>query len=300
MIFALLGAVALATQPVVVLRSDSIDAYNAPVDAFIRAVGLPTEVHDLEGDKGRAMRLADELSADPPSVVLALGAKAAWTAAHHLPPSVPVIYAQVRDPERYGLDGIQVTGVRMEMPPSLVLAQLQVLAPEVRRIGILLSAGNKDPAIAEAIAAAKAAGYQVSAQRVTSERDARRTAANLAATVDAIWILPDPVVVTPATFHAVRAQAVRARIPLLSYSEALVDAGALFCVAPDPTAIGTEAARLARQILDEQVTPGTLQPVSATRSRVVLNTEVQAAIGLRIAPEVLDFVDHTVQPERNR
>ena len=126
------------------------------------------------------------------------------------------------------------------------------------------------------------------------------SAAQVAAQTDAIWLLPDPVVLTPGTFQFVRQQAVRNRIPLLAYSAALVDAGALLCVAPDPAAIGVQAAQLVRRILDENVTPGVIEPIAPSQARVVLNVDVQESIGLRIDPMLLDFVDQTVRDKSNR
>ena len=217
-----------------------------------------------------------------------------------MPNSVPVVFAQVRDPERYGLDGINITGVRMDMPPAMVLAQFQLLTPNVERVGILLSTSNSDPVVAEAIAAAKNAGLQVTAQRVTSDRDIRHAASEMLRRVDAIWLLPDPLVISPSTFHFIRRQAVRARIPLLAYSETLVNAGALLCVAPDPSAIGVQAAETMRTLLEEDTTPGTLEAQAPDRARVVLNVDVQEAIDLSIDPMLMDFIDQTVQKKRER
>ncbi|MBO86586.1 MAG: hypothetical protein CL927_14615 [Deltaproteobacteria bacterium] len=291
---------AQARDSVAILRSDSLPVYDAPIESFTQALGRPVEVHDIRGERERARRITDAFTDDPPVAVLALGAKAAWAAQQYLPTTIPVVYAQVRDPERYGLDGIHITGIRMDMPPAMVLAQFRLLAPNVQRVGILLSASNSDPAVGEAIAAAKDAGLTVRAQRVTSERDVRKTAATMARSVDAIWLLPDPLVVTPPTFHFIRDQTSRARIPLLAYSETLVDAGALLCVAPDAKAIGIQAAHTIRTILDDGTTAGTIAPVAPNSARVVLNVDVQQAIGLRIDPMLMDFVDQTVQEKRER
>jgi len=118
--------------------------------------------------------------------------------------------------------------------------------------------------------------------------------------VDAIWLLPDPLVISPSTFHFIRRQAVRARIPLLAYSETLVNAGALLCVAPDPSAIGVQAAETMRTLLEEDTTPGTLEAQAPDRARVVLNVDVQEAIDLSIDPMLMDFIDQTVQKKRER
>ncbi len=295
-----LGGPAHARDAIAVLRSDELPAYDAPIEAFVNGLGAPVEVFALKGDKATARRVAQDLAADPPPAVLALGAKAAWMAAQELPTNIPVVWAMVREPERYGLDGINMTGVRMEMAPSMVLAQFQLFAPEARKVGILLSASNSDPMVGEAIQAAKDAGYTVTARRVTTSRDVRRQVATMMREVDAIWLLPDPLVVTPSNFHYVRSQALRTRTPVLAYSENLVDAGALMCVAADRAAIGRLAAAQVRRILDEGVSPGTLEPVLPGRTRVVLNRDTQDAIGMRIDPAMMDFVDHTIRARSQR
>ena len=109
---------AAARDAVVVLRSDDLPAYDATLDAFQQAVGAPVQVLDLRGDAGTAKRTAKALTADPPPAVLALGAKAAWTA-REIPQTVPVVYALVRDPSRYGLERINMTGVGMNIPPAI-------------------------------------------------------------------------------------------------------------------------------------------------------------------------------------
>ncbi len=291
---------ARAADTIAILRSDDLPAYDAPVEAFARAIGRPVRVYDLHGDKAAALRVAAELKADPPPAVLALGTKAAWTAARELPTTIPVVYAMVREPERYGVDGINITGVRMEVPPELVLAQLRLFAPEVNRLGILLSAQNSDPFVGQAIQAAKAAGYTVTARRVTSARDVQRQSTAMLQEVDAIWLLPDPLVITPANFHSLRGQAARARVPLLSYTESLVEAGALLCVAPDRDELGLRAAARMKLVLDEGATPGSLPPVVPEATRVVLNRDAADAAGLVIDPALMDFVDEVLRQATQR
>lgn len=299
-LLALALPVALARDAVVVLRSDDLPAYDAPIEAFSQAVGHPVEVIGLRGDRAVAHRVVTELSADPPPAVLALGSKAAWIAARQLPATVPVVWAMVRDPERYDLDGLNLTGVRMQIPPAMALAQFQLFAPEAKKLGILLSVSNSDPSVAEAIQAAREAGYTVIARRVTSSRDVRRQLATLAREMDAIWLLPDPLVITPDHFHLVRALANRARVPILAYSETLVEAGAFMCVAPDRAAIGRLAADQVRAVLEPGATPATLEPLVPTQARVVLNRDTQQTVGLDVDPALLDFVDEIVREPRTR
>jgi len=297
-LLALWSGVAAARTAVVVLRSDDLPVYSAPIESFTRELGIPIQVMDLRGDKSQALRAAQQLQADPPPLIFALGAKAAYIATQQLP-QVPLIYAMVVDPARYGIEGIQVTGISMQVPPDMVLAQFQLFAPRVKRIGLLVSSDNSDPNVGAAIEAARSLGYKVTARRVTPGDDLRRSFSALRREVDAIWLLPDSHILTPANFRLLQQETRRSRMPLLVYSEALVEAGALFCVAPDYANLGGQAAVLAQRILNGE-NPGAITPEAPTASRVVLNRETQDAIGLKVEASLLDFVDSVVHEPTRR
>lgn len=292
------ASTAWARSAVVVLRSDDQPVYDAPVEALRQAFDRPVQVIDLHGQKQVAEQVARGLVDDPPPVIVALGAKAAWTAVQKLP-QVPVVYAMVHHPERYGLTGTFVTGVTMQVPPDLALAQIRLFAPDIKHIGLLVSSSNANPAIGEAIQAGRDAGLTVTARRVSGEKDTRRAFQALARDVDAVWLLPDAQVVTPATFQFITAESMRSRLPVLAWSEPLVQAGALLCVAPDTRRVGEQAADLAKAIL-EGATAGSLPPVAPDTPRVVLNRDTLDGVGLKLDPGVLDFVDEVVREPTRR
>lgn len=294
----LLSLPALASPEIAVLVSDDLPEYDAPIDAFTQSIDSPVQVLRIAGDRKRAHQLARNLRADPPPAIFALGAKAAYTAVQQVP-GVPVIYAMVMDPQRYGITGAFVTGVSMEVPPDLVLAQFQLFAPKVERIGIVVGTDNERDSVGQAIEAARSTGYEVLVRRVSRSADARRAFNHLLRDVDAIWLLPDADIVTPANFQYVKNAATRARVPILAYSELLVQAGALMGVAADYRQAGTQAAELTRRVLDGQ-TAGAIDPVAPESPRVVLNRATQEAIGLRLDPVMLDFVDEVVRKPTER
>lgn len=299
--FLALGAwcsVARARNSIAILESDDLPAYTEPADNFAKEVGRFTEVFNLHGDRRTAEQIAKQLRDDPPPLIFALGAKAAWMAVHDLP-RVPTIYAMVLDPDRYGIEGAFVTGVSMELPPDMVLAQFQLFAPHAKRLGVLLSQGNSSKQVEAALAAARQAGLQPIVRRVTRSADVRRAFSHIRDHIDALWILPDTTVVTPANFHFLRNEALRMRLPMLTYSEMLVDAGALMCVSPDRAAVGRQAAGIARRVL-AGTTAGAIEPEAPEVPRVVLNRDTQEAIGLRFDPALLDFVDEVVKQPTTR
>ncbi len=289
----LLLSIALAGS-VVVVKSDSLSAYDAPAQAILSGLEgrAMVEVHDLRGDRERADEVMEQLRLDDPDVVVALGAKAAWSARRALP-DTPVVYAMVNDPERYGIEGGMVTGVSEEVPPDALMAQVHLFAPDVLRIGMVLHVDNDGAQVAEAIAAAERSGFELKVLRVSRERDVKGAFLRLGEEVDAIWLVPDPVVVTPENFRFLREESRRVGLPVIASSEVLVRAGALMCVAPDYAAVGEQAALLVTQILDGTA-PGELPEARPTEVRVVLNRETLDAIELDIDPLLLDFVDEVV------
>ncbi len=287
---------ALAGETVVVLQSDDLPIYDLPTQRFAEELG-EVEVINLQGDRERALKVAERLAEDPPPLIFALGAKSAWIATNHLP-DVPLVYAMVFEPERYDIGG-NVTGVRMEVPPDLPLAQLQIMLPEVKRLGLLLSEDAGGPWLDAALREADRAGYKVKIARVPSRRHVRRGLAQLRGSVDAIWLLPDREVLTPNGFQVILTDTLRSRIPLLAWSENLVTAGALMCVAPDYSEVGRQAAGLASRILAGEA-PGDIPPLAPDAFRVVLNRDTQAALQLKLDPMLMDFVDEVVSTPGRR
>ena len=292
-LLALSIGMAHARNAVVVMTSEDLPRYTNAATTFTAQLGRPVEVVRIGGDRARAMRVAAELTADPPPLIFALGEKAAWTAVHH-GPNVPIVHAMVDDPVRYEIDGAFVTGVRADARPDAVLSKMRLYAPDVKRIGIIISSNNTNPRVGAAISAAKDAGFEVTARRVGTSRDVKRAFGNIRSEIDALWVLPDQDVIDPTSFHYLQREAIRARMPMLAWSPALVEAGALMAVTADGDRVARQAATLANRVLAGE-TAGAIQPVDPGATRVVLNRDTLDALGLDVDESLLDFVDEVVR-----
>ncbi|MEN9786512.1 MAG: hypothetical protein RLZZ299_1776 [Pseudomonadota bacterium] len=299
LLLALIAAVAHARSDVVILKSDSLDAYQAPIERFRSALGRPTTVYDLMGKRERADALARQLAADPPPLVFALGAKAAYVAAHKLP-NVPLVHAMVINPARYGVGGTQVTGVSTDVAADTALSQFKLFAPKVERLGVLLAASNTGPGTQGALDSARLLGYELNVQRVTNPRDLRAAWDRIASEVDALWLIPDPVVLNPEGYRYLHGETRRRKLPILATTEALVHAGAFMCVAPNRENVGQQAADLAIRILDGGELPGIIPLAEPSEVRVVLNRATLETLGLEVDMALLDFVDEIVEDPRGR
>ena len=155
---------------------------------------------------------------------------------------------------------------------------------------MLLWEGNRSEAAREAQRVAKDADFALKVLRVQDGRDVRGAFQRLRKDIDALWLLPDRLVITPENFRYLRDETRRLGIPLLVYSETLVRAGALMCVAPSLEAVGEQLAELSKEILGGAPIAD-MQDRAPGRVRVVLNRDTLDAIGLDVDPLMLDFVD---------
>ncbi len=289
--------VALAIESVVVLKSDDLSVYDAPIEAFEQAIGRPVTVLNIEGQRSVAKDIVTRLRFDPPPLVFALGAKAAWMA-HEQMPHVPLVYGMIRDPARYGLEGMGVTGVGFEIPYETLMGQVQLFLPEVRKIGVILT--NQNPAVQELRTAARNAQLELDVSSVQDHRDVRGACTRISKRVDALLVIHDPEVLTPENFRFVREQAARVGIPIIATSEALARSGALLAVVPDYGLTGTQAADLATRILDMGAEPGDLAMLRPQGARVLINKGVLHSLGMELDPMLLDFTDEVIEPEAGR
>jgi putative ABC transport system substrate-binding protein len=278
---------------VVLLRSDDFEAYRETAEAVVANLKVPVAVYDLEGDRSTAFGVVARLKRTPPKVVIALGKKAAF-AAHSKLADVPIVYGLVPNPERYGLVGPGLTGVRHDVAMDEILSYLRLFVPDAERIGMLIWQGNQNPKVKEAIQAGKDAGYNIRALRVGSAEDVPPAFMRLRRDIDVFWLVPDHFVVTPANFRFLRDETQRLNMPLIAYTEDLVRAGAPMAVGPDREAVGRQLAQLATAIL-EGADPNTLDIQDPESVRVVLNRATQDAIGLEIDEAMLGFVDEVLQ-----
>lgn len=289
----LLFGEASAASRVAVVVSDDLAPYTDPVPAFLEALGEPAQVFNLHGRRSEADALVDRLRENRPEVAFCLGAKAAWTV-HRSLPGLPVVYASVIEPERYGLDGPAVTGIAMTPDPVATISNFTTFFGDVKRIGVLRGPAIDDDRWREMERAAGDVGVELVFARVEQPRGLRAAYAELAPRVDGLWLVPDRAVLTPESFRLLTEETRRRRQPLLVETENMVEAGGLFAVVPDPGGIGRQAAALARAILDGRP-PGSLPPAYPEDVRVAMNLRTLELAQVPFDRLLLDFVDRRIE-----
>jgi len=271
---ALFAAPGAHAAGVVVLRASDLPVYAGTARAFGLAYRRPVVSLAVCGPAPEST--ARVLARANPAVVVAIGLKAAELAREHLP-KVPLVYALVPSPEHHGLTGPRVTGVSAEVPPGLELEALHTLAPNVRRVGVVLGPGASGW-IRDASEAAERIGLTLVAESVDGVEELGPRIRELATHSDALWLPADPTVATPEAFRLELAQSLERRIPLLVFAPPLVSAGALAAAAPDVDWVGERLAEMVRRVQAGE-RPGSIPVTPVRKVRIVANLATARAIG---------------------
>ena len=287
-------ASALSANPrVVVVVSDDLEAYRAPTEAFLTELGQQPRVYNLHGRRAEADLVVKQLRASSPEVIFCVGAKAAYAIKQGLP-DTPVVYTAILNPRRHGLTGENITGVTMTVEPVTFLSQFAGFFPDATRIGVIRGPDTTDQRMLAMEAAAVELDKQLAVQQITNAREIRRAFVELTRQdIDALWLPLEITAMTTSAYRALSEEVRRRHLPLLVEMEGMVEAGGLFTMAPEPSALGRQAAGLVRRILDEGDVG---RPEPPEKVLVVLNTRTLDAAGLSadFDPLLLDFVDKVI------
>ena len=214
--------------------------------------------------------------------------------------TIPTVFAPVTNPVEAGvvanmiLPGGNITGVTFGTSDGQRLEWLLRIAPTVKRIFIPYNPDDGSPIAA--LATVQEVATQLGLELVTLEtRTADEIAAavdNLPQDIDAIFLLPDSLVVAQA---AAFAQIARQRqLPMSTPNESQVAEGALISFGFSMVEIGKQSARLADQLLQGADPAET--PVEFAEFFLTINLETANIIGLDVPDAILRQADMIIRP----
>jgi putative ABC transport system substrate-binding protein len=282
---ALLPTLAGAAE-VAVLKSTDAPAWRPAIDAMRRAAtGHNVTEYDLRGDRVEADRVVALLK--PRGVlVVALGPLAAQ-AAHEGAPELSLIFGMVPDPAKLNLSGPSISGVAASIPVKNQLAAFRMVNPRGTKVGVVYSEENVGKQVAEALKAAPLVRIIVVAKPVTSDREVPAALRSLLQgdnAVDAIWIPPDPMLLSDESRRFILGESLKAGKPVYSFSPTLVQEGALVSNAPDMASIGEQLGDVVNRMAGgEKTRIETLIP----RAELVINKKIADKLKIDVPADAL-------------
>lgn len=270
---------AMATERVHLSLSDGAELYTSLADSL--------EARLAREPAGRALRLTRTALNDPGAAAeadlkVAVGMRACQAAvdARGSQPLLCVLVPKFGgDRLAEGAPSTAFSAIYLDQPLERQLALARALVPDASRAGLL--AGPELRRQSGTIwRRAGAAGFRAELAAANNEDDAARELQRLVTRNDLILAVYDPQVLTPATAKWLLHLAYQNRLPVIGFSRAYVDAGAVAAVYSTPQQIGRQAAEA---ILDwARDGRGRLPPSAYPRYfDVAVNRAVADALGLK-------------------
>jgi len=265
---------------IAVVVSQRSGPYQAFADAFGRnAVGLGHHIFDA----GTPEQGLDDVALARADLVVASG-EAALVAALRLHPR-PTL-ATMLSRERFELlraqhPKAQLSAFMLDQPADRQMRLLRAVLPDSRRVGALF--GTQKLGEADLLSAASSAGLELIAAIVPSERELIGGLETVLRSSDAFIAIPDPVLSSPSAARAILLTSYRFQKPIIAFSRAYVEAGALAAVFTTPELIAADAAAwLGTQQGGKVSLPAPSGPVSFD---IAVNRQVARALGIRLADD---------------
>ncbi|MGE5453108.1 MAG: ABC transporter substrate-binding protein [Acidobacteriota bacterium] len=239
----------------------------------------------------------------PPAALVTLGSSALRAAMEHVEAHpdwahVPVLSALL---PREGFTGVWrrppawVSAAYLDQPFERYLDLIRRAFPGLTRVGVLLGAEGAASAPAW-IKAASDRGLQLVPGTVTRPDNLYPTLRTVLADSDVLLVLPDSTVADATALQNMLITAYRKRVPVVTYSPALVKAGAALGLYASPAQVGRQVAGMLKAPINGQSWPVSRLAEGFT---VAINEQVCRSLGLTV-PDVTELTDAVRRQEGSR
>lgn len=283
---------------IAVVKSDSLKAYNKVLTGISLESRLPVEEFDMKGDRERGVKIFEAIIPKRPSVIITIGLEATLLA-KKMVTDIPVVFCMVPDHSRYGLSGSNFTGVSVLLPLKNQLAILKSVSPNIRNVGVIYNPKISKNAFTDLNKKAVELGITLVAVLVDETEDVISGIQSFQGKVDAIFLFPDPVVVSSVdTVKGIIKFAFEKKISLFGIGEEMVKEGALISINPEYTSIGQQVARIAHDIIKQNIKPSLIPVADPENVSIALNITTAKRIGVEcnIALEIFTFSAYNEYP----
>ncbi len=281
-----------------ILLSDGESAYRQAADAFRENSNFPVQLFNLHGDIKADPGLKDKLLACEPDIIFALGAKAAyvaklWTRDRQ---DIPVIFAMVLNWQRYKLleGAANIAGIGAESAPGTQFVNMTMFSPKVRRIGVVTSPHSLQ-ILEQAKQAAALLGIELIVESISRSNNFQRAFKKIAGQVDAFWVLNDPVIYTLENVDWLEERCLKERLLCVGQTQNIARMGVALSVNPDTNQIGTQAASMARNIVENGQKPSDIGVMDPLATQIFFNLKTAERIGLATNPQTLDMATMVIR-----
>jgi putative tryptophan/tyrosine transport system substrate-binding protein len=268
---------------------------------WIEGRSVAFELRWAEARSERFTEIATEFVQLKVQVIMTYGT-AAVIAAKQATSTIPIIFAVANDPIGAGLveslarPGANVTGLSLQSTDLAAkrLELLREIIPGVRRFAMLTNNSNPSNSLEsdEIQAAARKFSIEVDLPEIRQAEDIAPAIERLKGQVDALYVSPDPVLVTNRIRIVTLANV--ARLPTIFGQQTFVEVGGLISYGPSFPDLFRRCGDVVDKVLRGRV-PSDIPVEQPTKFELVINLTTAKALGLDVPPTLLARADEVIE-----
>lgn len=272
---------------VAILKSNDLSYYNEAVAGAkqVLAADATVKVYDLRGNVTGGRTIAQNLRAERPDLIIAVGLKAALAAKLEIFDS-PIVVCMVMAPKSYEFTAPNLYGVYMRAPMEQQLAALHAVIPQAKRVGLLYDERFTGSMIQDAARHAEKQGLQLIPALIAAPDDLPAALRLLIPRIDALWLIQDQTVITEQSVRFILETTLDTKVPVFAFSTTLVQQGAFGALVVDATDAGRQAGHIGRRLLRKEPMRGP-RFVPPEKTELALNLNVASYLGLTLPDQLV-------------
>ncbi len=278
-------------QEVAVVISADFPPYHQAVRGFRSQIPSSSEVttYQMNGDMLQGREMAKRIRASEPTVVLAVGLKAALVAKLEIV-DTPVVFCLVLNPADYGLPTSNMVGIDLRVSGIQQLRTIQSIVPSTKTIGVIYDPDHSDGFVSQAHSAAQALGLSLQSQTISDSTELPDTLRALLPKVEVLWLIRDSTVITEASIPFILETALSYHRPVFGFSSGLAQHGAIAAMSVDYVKLGQQAGGVAQSLITGHgLSPALPSLLPPRDTQLALNLGTSHFLGIVPNPKVIQL-----------
>ncbi len=170
-----------------------------------------------------------------------------WTAIDR--PDSVVLYTMVLNPEKILPSDRPLCGISLNIPIQTQVREIAASLPSAMRIGLLFDPRYNGLFFSQSKQAAEGAGRAIIPLKVSSSKEIPAVLERQLKEVDALWMIPDPTVISESVIQYIIKRALMYRVPVIGYNTFFYESGASLNFIFDYGKLGEQTGELVLDLL---------------------------------------------------
>ncbi|PKN01482.1 MAG: hypothetical protein CVU77_05135 [Elusimicrobia bacterium HGW-Elusimicrobia-1] len=267
-------------ETIPVIFSLNLDAYHNTFDGFKNILDenkTPAQIYKFDMAKDTPDAILSWIQNNKPPLVFTVGTRALKFAKENVT-DIPIVFGAVLDPA--ALKCANITGVSMDIPVDIMLAEIERIFPDRKKIGVLYSPKTAH-LYKELQQNCEKKNFQLISRMVKVGGELPDALKEISWRIDFLLMIPDPDIYFAKSIEYLLIEGLKKRFIVVGLSSFYTKAGALVSFECDYRDLGNQAGALALRLLNGEspAATGFLRP---RKLRTSFNLITAERLGIKI------------------